>query len=154
MHPSAVRLAASLQFWHPEAELRVYHDGMQLRPRDARILARLSRILVVPLDDVWVTLVEGEGPLTGGAARPREEVRTGRPWSSTTSLGAWWNQASDLPSFGLSRPLDVGEPDFVTHPIVHRTHLEVFGHLFPMLAPPEGFAWLSYVYGPRFTFIY
>ena len=81
LHAGAVRLAASLHFWHPEAELRVYHDGAQLRPGDARVLAGLRNVRVVPLEEAWATLVEAEGaPLAGsGAARGRGGVRTWEP---------------------------------------------------------------------------
>ena len=81
LHASAVHLAASLHFWHPEAELRVYHDGAQLHPGDARVLAGLRNVRVVPLEEAWAALVEAEGaPLAGsGAARGRGGVRTWEP---------------------------------------------------------------------------
>ena len=81
LHAGAVRLAASLHFWHPEAELRVYHGGARLRPGDARVLAGLRNVRVVPLEEVWAALVEEEGaPLAGsGAARGRGGVRTWEP---------------------------------------------------------------------------
>ena len=75
---------------------------------------------------------------------------------SWASLGGLVRQleASEVPAFGVAGPLDAGEPGVLTHPLVHRTHLEVFGHLFPpALTPPEAFSWLSDVYGPRFTYV-
>lgn len=80
LHPGAVRLAASLHFWHPEASMRVYHDGPRLSQADARVLAGLRGVRVVALEDVWTDLVEADGaPLAGSATRPRGEVRTWEP---------------------------------------------------------------------------
>ena len=75
---------------------------------------------------------------------------------SWASLGGLVRQleASEVPAFGVAGPLDTGEPGVLTHPLVHRTHLDVFGYLFPpALTPPESFSWLSDVYGPRFTYV-
>jgi hypothetical protein len=36
-----------------------------------------------------------------------------------------------IPNFGVTGPIDTNNDKIFTHVFVHRTHIEVFGHLFP-----------------------
>ncbi len=36
-----------------------------------------------------------------------------------------------IPNFGVTGPLDTNNDLIFTHAFVHRTHIEIFGHLFP-----------------------
>eukprot|EP00605_Chrysophyceae_sp_TOSAG23-4_P002886 GSChrysophyteH1.ASY1.ANO1.3181.1 assembled CDS len=58
-----------------------------------------------------------------------------------------------LPNFGVTGPLDTNNDKIFTHSFVHRTHIEVFGFLFP--ASFKNWwsdDWISTVYGASHTF--
>ena len=58
-----------------------------------------------------------------------------------------------IPNFGVTGPLDINNDKIFTHSFVHRTHLEVFGHLFPpSFKNWWSDDWISTVYGQAHTF--
>jgi hypothetical protein len=58
-----------------------------------------------------------------------------------------------IPNFGVTGPMDTNNEKIFTHSFVHRTHIEVFGHLFPpSFKNWWSDDWISTVYGPDHTF--
>ena len=58
-----------------------------------------------------------------------------------------------IPNFGVTGPLDTNNDKIFTHSFVHRTHIEVFGHLFPpSFKNWWSDDWISTVYGKEHTF--
>eukprot|EP00899_Mesostigma_viride_P017193 jgi/Mesvir1/25475/Mv01739-RA.1 len=58
-------------------------------------------------------------------------------------------------NFGVAGPLDMRNPNMVTHCFVHRSHMEIFGSLFPHhLSNQEHDEWISRVYGFKNTFLH
>ena len=58
-----------------------------------------------------------------------------------------------VPHLGVTGPLDTNNDKIFTHAFVHRTHFDVFGHLFP--ASFKNWwsdDWISTVYGSEHTF--
>jgi len=58
-----------------------------------------------------------------------------------------------IPNFGVAGPVDTNNEKIFTHAFVHRTHIEVFGHLFPpSFKNWWSDDWISTVYGYAHTF--
>jgi len=58
-----------------------------------------------------------------------------------------------IPNFGVTGPIDQNNDLIFTHAFVHRTHIEVFGHLFPpSFKNWWSDDWISTVYGSTHTF--
>lgn len=58
-----------------------------------------------------------------------------------------------IPNFGVTGPSDSNNEKIFTHAFVHRTHMEVFGHLFPPYFKNWwSDDWISTVYGAEHTF--
>ena len=58
-----------------------------------------------------------------------------------------------VPHLGVTGPLDTNNDKIFTHAFVHRTHFEVFGHLFPSSFKNRwSDDWISTVYGSEHTF--
>ncbi len=58
-----------------------------------------------------------------------------------------------IPNFGVTGPLDTNNDKIFTHSFVHRTHIEVFGHMFPTSFKNWwSDDWISTVYGSEHTF--
>ena len=56
-------------------------------------------------------------------------------------------------NLGVTGPLDINNDKIFTHSFVHRTHIDVFGHLFPpSFKNWWSDDWISTVYGPEHTF--
>ena len=61
---------------------------------------------------------------------------------------------SELPDFGVAAPLDHSNAKGIPSPLVHRTHYEIFGKLYPdHLTFYESQVWISTVYGYQYTFL-
>lgn len=59
-----------------------------------------------------------------------------------------------LPNLGVAGALDAVRPHVVSHPLVHRTHWDVFSSLFPeTLTASAAMDWVSVVYGYKNTFM-
>eukprot|EP01036_Dinobryon_divergens_P027179 gene27178-35905_t len=59
-----------------------------------------------------------------------------------------------IPNFGVTGPSDTNNDKIFTHSFVHRTHFEVFGHLFPpSFKNWWSDDWISTVYGAAHTFV-
>ncbi|QDZ21344.1 hypothetical protein HOP50_05g38750 [Chloropicon primus] len=59
-----------------------------------------------------------------------------------------------LPNFGVVAPIDPSNPKGITCPLVHRTHHEIFGELYPShLTYYESQVWISLVYGYQYTYL-
>ena len=59
-----------------------------------------------------------------------------------------------LPNFGVAGPIDSSNPKGITCPLVHRTHYDIFGDLYPShLTYYESQLWISSVYGYQYTFL-
>lgn len=57
-----------------------------------------------------------------------------------------------VPNFGVTGPLDTNNDRIFTHAFVHRTHIEIFGHLFPPYFKNWwSDDWISIVYGLHHT---
>jgi len=58
-----------------------------------------------------------------------------------------------IPNFGVTGPMDTNNDKIFTHSFVHRTHIEVFGHLFPpSFKNWWSDDWITTVYGAEHTF--
>jgi hypothetical protein len=58
-----------------------------------------------------------------------------------------------IPNFGVTGPIDTNNDKIFTHAFVHRTHIEVFGHMFPTsFRNWWSDDWISTVYGSEHTF--
>jgi hypothetical protein len=58
-----------------------------------------------------------------------------------------------IPNFGVTGPADSNNDKIFTHSFVHRTHIEVFGHLFPpSFKNWWSDDWITTVYGSEHTF--
>jgi hypothetical protein len=58
-----------------------------------------------------------------------------------------------IPNFGVTGPKDVNNDKIFTHSFTHRTHIEIFGHLFPpSFKNWWSDDWITTVYGPEHTF--
>lgn len=58
-----------------------------------------------------------------------------------------------IPNFGVTGPIDVNNNKIFTHSFVHRTHIDVFGYLFPpFFRNWWSDDWISTVYGDTHTF--
>jgi hypothetical protein len=58
-----------------------------------------------------------------------------------------------IPNFGVTGPSDTNNGKIFTHSFVHRTHFEVFGHLFPPYFKNWwSDDWITTVYGAEHTF--
>jgi hypothetical protein len=58
-----------------------------------------------------------------------------------------------VPNFGVTGPLDSNNEKIFTHSFTHRTHIDVFGHLFPTSFKNWwSDDWISTVYGAKHTF--
>jgi len=58
-----------------------------------------------------------------------------------------------IPNFGVTGPTDQNNDLIFTHAFVHRTHMEVFGHLFPpSFKNWWSDDWITTVYGASHTF--
>jgi hypothetical protein len=71
---------------------------------------------------------------------------------ATSMVGALAGNPS-IPNFGVTGPLDTNNDKIFTHSFVHRTHIDVFGYLFP--ASFKNWwsdDWISTVYGSEHTF--
>ena len=67
--------------------------------------------------------------------------------SSTTST------SRSIPNFGVTGPSDENNDRIFTHSFTHRTHVEVFGHLFPpSFKNWWSDDWISIVYGQDHTY--
>lgn len=59
-----------------------------------------------------------------------------------------------IPNFGVTGPRDLNNDKIFTHSFVHRTHIEIFGHLFPpSFKNWWSDDWISTVYGSEYTFL-
>ena len=59
-----------------------------------------------------------------------------------------------LPNFGVVAPFDHSNPKGMTCPLVHRTHYDIFGELYPShLTFYESQLWISLVYGYQYTYL-
>jgi hypothetical protein len=59
-----------------------------------------------------------------------------------------------IPNFGVTGPTDLNNDKIFTHSFVHRTHIEIFGHLFPpSFKNWWSDDWISTVYGSEYTFL-
>lgn len=59
-----------------------------------------------------------------------------------------------VPNFGVTGPRDSNNDKIFTHSFVHRTHIEVFGHLFPpSFKNWWSDDWISTVYGASYTYL-
>lgn len=57
-------------------------------------------------------------------------------------------------NFGVTGPLDSNNQKIFTHSFVHRTHIEIFGHMFPTnFKNWWSDDWISTVYGSEHTFV-
>jgi hypothetical protein len=58
-----------------------------------------------------------------------------------------------IPNFGVTGPTDTNNDKIFTHSFVHRTHIEVFGHMFPTSFKNwYSDDWITTVYGSEHTF--
>jgi hypothetical protein len=58
-----------------------------------------------------------------------------------------------IPNFGVTGPKDVNNDKIFTHSFTHRTHIEIFGHLFPPTFKNWwSDDWITTVYGAEHTF--
>lgn len=59
-----------------------------------------------------------------------------------------------VPNFGITGPLDSNNEKIFTHAFVHRTHIEIFGHMFPTYFKNWwSDDWITTVYGSEHTFV-
>jgi hypothetical protein len=60
-----------------------------------------------------------------------------------------------IPNFGVTGPKDVNNDKIFTHSFTHRTHIDIFGHLFPpSFKNWWSDDWITTVYGSEHTFRY
>ena len=59
-----------------------------------------------------------------------------------------------IQNFGVTGPRDSNNEKIFTHSFTHRTHIEIFGHLFPpSFKNWWSDDWISTVYGESYTFL-
>lgn len=72
-------------------------------------------------------------------------------WAPSLIAGLASNPS--IPNLGVAGPVDTNNDKIFTHAFVHRTHVEVFGHLFPpSFKNWWSDDWISTVYGAEHTF--